>query len=227
MFSTNLQSIRQRIADAARRSGRREDEVRMVAVTKYATPGDGFIESLLAAGCRDFGEARPQLLLEKVLHFGTENIHWHLIGSLQRNKIRKLLPVCSMIHSIDSIRLLDAVDRIAEEEKLPKVPPLLLEVNLSAEETKHGFLPEEISGVLEYAAKMPRLTVCGLMGMSGLRSDESQKRREFQTLSRLAEKHRLKERSMGMSDDFEIAIEEGATIIRVGSVLYEKANKKR
>jgi len=220
MLSDNLQSVHERVAKAARRSGRRADEIRLVAVTKYATPGDGFIESLLAAGCCDLGEARPQSLLEKAQHFGTENIRWHLIGALQRNKIRKLLPVCSMIHSVDSIRLLETIDRIAQEENLPVVPPLLLEVNISTEETKHGFQPEEISAVLEYAAKMPRLAICGLMGMSGLRSDEPQRRREFQTLAHLAGKHGLRELSMGMSDDFEIAIEEGATIIRVGSLLY-------
>ena len=216
--------IRQRIADTAQRVGRCENDIRLVAVTKYATPDDGFVENLLAAGCRDFGEARPQSLMQKAEKFGStfgsENIHWHLIGPLQRNKIRRLLPVCSMIHSVDSVRLLEAIDRIAAEENLPTVLPLLLEVNLSMEETKQGFKPEEITGVLDHAVQMPRLVVCGLMGMSGLKSDDSQKRREFQTLFHLAEKHGLRELSMGMSDDFEIAIEEGATILRIGSVLY-------
>ncbi|MCL2304010.1 MAG: YggS family pyridoxal phosphate-dependent enzyme [Planctomycetaceae bacterium] len=218
-MSSSLQAVRQRIADAAARSGRRESDVRLVVVTKYASTGDGFVESLLDAGCRDFGEARPQSLVEKAQKFITENIRWHFIGPLQRNKIRRLLPICPMIHSIDSIRLLEAVDRIAEEENLP-VPPLLLEVNVSSEETKHGFQPDELSAVLDIATKMPRLTIGGLMGMSGLRSDESQKRREFQTLSQLAAKHGIRELSMGMSDDFEIAIEEGATIVRIGSLLY-------
>jgi len=219
MPSSNLPIVRQRIADAARQSGRHESEIRLVAVTKYAGADDGFLETLLAAGCCDFGEARPQSLVDKAQKFGTENIRWHLIGHLQRNKIRRVLPVCSLIHSVDSIRLLEAIDRIAEEENLQAVPPLLLEVNISSEETKHGFEPETLSAVLEQAAQLPRLTIAGLMGMSGLRSDESQKHREFQTLFQLAEKHGLKELSMGMSDDFEIAIAEGATILRLGSVL--------
>ncbi len=219
-ISENLQAVRERIARAADRAGRREQDIRLVAVTKYATPGDGFVEALLDAGCRDFGEARPQSLVDKAEQFGTDPIRWHLIGSLQRNKIRKLLPICSLIHSVDSIKLLDAIDRIAEEENLTTVPPLLLEINISSEEMKHGFEPEEIPAVLEHAAGLPRLTVLGLMGMSGLRSDETQKRREFQTLFQLAEKHGLREISMGMSDDFETAIEEGATIVRIGSMLY-------
>ena len=221
-IAENLQFLGERISNAADRSGRSAKEIRLVAVTKYAQPDDGFIEALLEAGCRDLGEARPQSLVEKAERFQSFSgeIHWHLIGSLQRNKIRRLLPVCDMIHSVDSLRLLDAIDRIAEEDNLSNVPPLLLEINISAEETKHGFEPEELPDVLEYAAKFPRLRIGGLMGMSGLRSDETQKRREFQTLFRLAESHGLRELSMGMSDDFEIAIEEGATLLRLGSVLY-------
>jgi len=221
MLSNNLQAVRQRIAEAARRSGRLESAIRLVAVTKYASADGEFLETLLAAGCQDFGEARPQSLLEKAQKFGSATIRWHLIGPLQRNKIRRVLPVCSMIHSVDSLRLLEAISRIAEAENLQAVPPLLLEVNISSEESKHGFEPEELTAVLEQATKMPQLTIAGLMGMSGLRSNESQKRREFQTLFQLAEKHKLKELSMGMSDDFEIAIEEGATILRIGSLLYQ------
>ena len=221
-IAENLQSIGERIFDAAHRSGRSAKEIRLVAVTKYSQPSDGVIDALLEAGCHDLGEARPQSLVEKAERFQSfpDGIRWHLIGSLQRNKIRRLLPICSMIHSVDSLRLLDAIDRIAEEDNLPNVPPLLLEINISAEETKHGFEPEELPAVLEYAAKFPRLRIAGLMGMSGLRSDDSQKRREFQTLYRLAELHGLRELSMGMSDDFEIAVEEGATLLRLGSVLY-------
>ena len=218
----NLQAVGERISSAADRSGRSAKKIRLVAVTKYSQLDDGFIEALLQTGCRDLGEARPQSLVEKAerFQFFPDKIHWHLIGSLQRNKIRRVLPVCSMIHSVDSLRLFDAIDRIAEEDNLLSVPPLLLEINISAEESKHGFEPEELPSVLEYAAKFPRLQIAGLMGMSGLRSDETQKRREFQTLFRLAESHGLPELSMGMSDDFEIAIEEGATLLRLGSVLY-------
>lgn len=225
----NLKTVRQRIAMAARRSGRSENDVQLIAVTKYAAPGDEFMTSLLQADCRDFGEARPQSLLEKAETFpGNENIRWHLIGPLQRNKIRRVLPYCYMIHSVDSLRLIEAIARIAEEENLPEVPPLLLEVNISSEDSKHGFEPRELPNAFDQIEKYPKIKIRGLMGMSGLRSDDGQRRNEFRKLFRLRESLgsqapeniELKELSMGMSDDFEIAIEEGATLVRLGSILY-------
>ena len=224
----NVQAVRQRIEQSAFKSGRTGNDIRLVAVSKYASIGDGAIEALLAAGCDDLGEARPQLLLEKAGIYAEQPIRWHLIGPLQRNKVRKILPVVSLIHSLDSLRLAEAIDRIADEEQLPSVR-CLLEVALSQDVSKQGIKPAEVLEVLDALGSCKHIIVEGLMGMAGLESDDSQIRREFELLRRTAESARtrklpsnipLLELSMGMSDDFEIAIEEGATIVRVGSLLY-------
>lgn len=223
-----LVHVQERIRESARKSGRRPQEIRMIAVTKYATMQDGFIEALLAAHCGEFGEARPQSLLEKAGHFADSPIHWHLIGSLQRNKIRKILPICRMIHSVDSLRLLEAIDRIVADENFESVPDMLLEVNISGEESKHGFEPGELPEILEQIGTLQYVRIRGLMGMSGLLCEQEQKRREFRSLWELSqsleryapENVSLHELSMGMSDDFEIAVQEGATLLRIGSILY-------
>jgi len=203
--------------------------VRLIAVSKYADPGDGVVEALLAAGCNELGEARPQRLLEKAEFYAELPVQWHLIGALQRNKVRKILSVTTLIHSLDSLRLAEAIDRIAEEEQLPPIH-CLLEVAISQDTDKQGIEPENVLDVLEAIGKYPNITVRGLMGMAGLESDESQIHREFELLRKTAESVRdrglppnvvLSELSMGMSDDFEIAIAEGATMVRIGSVLYQ------
>ena len=142
-----------------------------------------------------------------------------MIGTLQRNKVRKILPFVSRIHSIDSVTLAEAVDRIAEEENLLPVN-VLVEVAVSGEETKHGFTPTEIPAVLEKLFRLKNISVKGLMCMAGLHADDAETRRQFETVRQLAEPFSLAELSMGMSDDFEIAVEEGATLVRVGSLLY-------
>ena len=227
-IAANVQEVRQRIERSAVKSGRTAGDVRLIAVSKYAVPGDGMVEALLAAGCNELGEARPQRLLEKA-EFYTENpIQWHLIGSLQRNKVRKILPLTALIHSLDSLRLAEAMDRIAEEEQLPPVR-CLLEVAISQDADKHGIEPVQVLRTLDEIGKFKNIVVDGLMGMAGLESDESQIHREFELLRTTAESAwerklppnvPLLELSMGMSDDFEIAIEEGATLVRIGSILY-------
>ncbi len=253
-IAANVETVRQRIREAAIRSGRTETDVKLVAVSKYVSTTDGVIDALLAAGCRDLGEARPQILLEKAEFFAQrgpgpqvpahisardsardseDEIRWHLIGSLQRNKIRKVLPLVSLIHSVDSVRLAEAIDRIAddlsEETGRPIRPCCLLEVAISGDETKHGFEPEDFSAVLDQLAVFQNISVFGLMGMSGLNADVTETRRQFAALRQLAESLQkrgtpenvsLAELSMGMSGDFDIAIEEGATLVRVGSLLY-------
>ena len=230
--ATNVEIVRQRIQEAAVRSGRSETDITLVAVTKYATTTDGVIDALLAAGCRSLGESRPQALLEKAEHF-TKNIDWHLIGSLQRNKVRKILPLVSLIHSVDSVRLAETIDRIAGElsEETGRMirPRCLLEVAISDDDAKHGFQRAELPTVLEQLAAFRHVSFCGLMGMAGLDADDAEVRRQFATLRRCAESLRehgtpenvsLAELSMGMSGDYEIAVEEGATFVRIGSLLY-------
>ena len=225
----NVWRIRERIDNVARRAGR-SDTVRLIAVSKYVQVDDGLIDLLLESGCRDFGEARPQLLLEKMEHFAGRNepIQWHMIGPLQRNKIRKLLPAVSLIHSVESVRLLDAMNRIAIEESLSPVP-VLLEINISGDENKHGFVPGDFPQVFDEMAIMTHVQIRGFMCMSGLESDVSTAREEFSQVRKLRDTMQphapdncnLQELSMGMSDDFEIAIEEGATMVRIGSLLFD------
>jgi len=228
-IAANVQEVRQRIDRAMTKSGRTGSDVRLVAVSKYADLGDGVVEALLAAGCGELGEARPQRLLEKAEYYTGMPVQWHLIGALQRNKVRKILPVVSLIHSLDSLRLAEAIDRIAGEEQLPPVR-CLLEVTLSQDAEKHGMEPEKVLEALDAIGMYNNIVVDGLMGMAGLESDDSQIRREFEMLRHTAERARerglppnvsLLELSMGMSGDFEIAIEEGATIVRIGSILYQ------
>jgi pyridoxal phosphate enzyme (YggS family) len=233
-IAANVRETRDRIDAAARKNGRSGSDVKLVAVSKYAAAGDGMIEALVAAGCFDLGEARPQLLAEKAEFYTGNPIRWHLIGSLQRNKIRKILPITNLIHSLDSLRLADAVDRIVQEENdssPKKREPIhcLLEVAVSGDAEKHGFLPQDVPATVEQLAGLQNIVIDGLMCMSGLESDEQETRREFAAVRRLAESLRqhgtpsnvkLDVLSMGMSGDFETAVEEGATLVRIGSRLY-------
>ena len=229
-ISANVQEVRRRIDQSATKSGRTGKDVRLLAVSKYGNVGDGMVEALLSAGCNELGEARPQRLHEKAEYYADMPIRWHLIGSLQRNKVRKILPFTALIHSLDSLRLAEVIDRIADEEQLPPVH-CLLEVALSQDSEKHGVEPAQVLKMLDELGTFKNIVVDGLMGMAGLESDGSQIRSEFEILRKTAESARerklppnipLSELSMGMSGDFEIAIEEGATIVRIGSILYRE-----
>jgi len=227
--AANVQEVRQRIDQAALKSGRTGNDVRLIAVSKYAGLGDGVVEALLAASCQELGEARPQRLIEKAEFYAELPVQWHLIGALQRNKVRKVLPFAALIHSLDSLRLAEAIDRIADEEQLPPIH-CLLEVAISPDAEKQGVEPEHVLKMLDAIGAYPNIIVQGLMGMAGLESDGLQVHREFELLRKMAESARnrgvatnvvLSELSMGMSGDFEVAIEEGATMVRVGTVLFQ------
>jgi pyridoxal phosphate enzyme (YggS family) len=233
----NVCETRDRIDIAARKSGRYGSDITLVAVSKYAATGDGMVDALLAAGCVDLGEARPQLLQEKAEFYHSYPIRWHLIGSLQRNKIRKIISLTTLIHSLDSVRLAEAINRIVQEEQDAGTIPentkpvhCLLEAAISGDVGKHGFALHEIPESLELLGELQNIVVDGFMCMSGLESDEAETRREFSAVRQLAESLRqhgtppnIKPEilSMGMSDDFEIAVEEGATLVRIGSRLYQ------
>ena len=223
-LKTNLENVEARIAEAARQSGRARNEIRLVAVTKYV---DALTAALLVdLGCLDLGESRPQVLWEKAAAIPNPDVRWHLVGPLQRNKIRRTLPIAALIHSIDSFHLAESIDRIAKE--LHRSIDVLLEVNVSSEATKQGLLAGQVERELQALAQLSSVRVCGLMCLSGLASDRSQKHREFAGLRELRDRVRqvapqgrqLQELSMGMSDDFELAIAEGATIVRLGSILF-------
>jgi pyridoxal phosphate enzyme (YggS family) len=226
-ITENLARVRDQIAAAVRESGRPADSVRLVAVTKYV--GLTEIQALVKAGCQDLGEARPQDLWAKAPQ--VSGVRWHLIGHLQRNKVARTLPLVALVHSVDSERLLAAVHDAAKEQNLRV--PVLLEVNVSREEAKHGFTPEELDQLLAKLAQFDAVQVRGLMCMAGLEGDGDHARREFASLRELRDRLQtncppgvmLEELSMGMSGDFQAAILEGATMVRIGSALFEEISQ--
>ncbi len=224
-LAENLRTVRSRIDAAARRAGRRGTDVTLVAVTKYV-PAE-LAAALVAEGCLDLGESRPQELWHKAQALSDTPVRWHLIGPLQRNKVRRTLPLLSLIHSGDSLRLLEEIDRHAmgTGQRIP----VLLEVNVSGDQTKHGFRPDELRDLLPVVLGFPRLRIRGMMAMACRAGDLEAARHDFRTLRQLRDdlaavaprELSLAELSMGMSSDYEVAVEEGATIVRVGSALYE------
>jgi pyridoxal phosphate enzyme (YggS family) len=232
-IAENLAAVRGRIADAVRASGRTADAVTLVAVTKYVDVTA--TAALMAAGCSDLGESRPQELWSKAAALGgtgvlagqSNPIRWHLVGHLQRNKIRRTLPLLHLIQSVDSRRLLEAIN--AEAALLGHPAEVLLEVNISGDASKTGLPPHEIEPLLADASAWPDVCIRGLMGMASLEGGDAAAARDFEALrllrDRLAKNFppevSLAELSMGMSDDYEIAIAQGATIVRVGSALFE------
>lgn len=228
----NLAAVRGRIAAAAARSGRRAEDVTLVAVTKYA--GDQVARALVQRGALDLGESRPQELWKKAAALAdlAKPPRWHLVGHLQRNKVERTVPLVSLVHSADSVRLLEALDNTARG--IQRRVPVLLEVNVSGEAAKHGFAPAELSALRAMLDERAHLEVRGLMAMAGLEGDAADARREFAALRELRDRLRrewgneypLPELSMGMSGDYEIAIEEGATLVRVGSALFERVTRE-
>ena len=221
----NLNLVKGRIEAAAIRSGRVGSDVTLVAVTKYVDLAT--TKLLVEAGQIALGESRPQVLWDKAEGLNDLDIQWHMIGHLQRNKVDRTLPLCSLIHSVDSIRLLKAIASSAEKAR--RTANCLLEVNISGEANKYGFQPDELESVLAVAAELKEIRVGGLMGMASLSGGLDDNRKEFARLREMRERLsgfqtdnvELLELSMGMSGDFEQAIEEGATIVRVGSVLFD------
>lgn len=227
----NLSTVRARIADACDRAGRSVAEVRLVGVTKYVSAERAAM--LVQAGCLDLGESRPQALVQKAEALAAAGLsgeapRWHLIGHLQRNKIRRTLDWLSLLHSLDSLRLLESIQ--AEAVLAGRPCDVLVEVNLTKDPGRTGLPEAEVPAVLDAAAGMAHVRVRGLMGMASKPEgdDSSAARREFARLRELRDTLRrglppgaLPELSMGMSGDFEEAILEGATLVRVGSALWE------
>ena len=224
-IAENQRQVRERIDAAAVLSGRTGADIQLVAVTKYVGPAE--IRAVVAAGCTELGESRPQQLWERAAALADLPVRWHFIGHLQRNKVRRTLPLAALIHSVDSPRLAEAIEESAAELSLHV--PVLLELNVSGEAAKGGFEPEEIERALPRLAGLSHLEIRGLMCMAALEGGLDIARRNFADLRLLRDRLRascpenigLDELSMGMSGDYEVAIEEGATIVRVGSALFE------
>jgi hypothetical protein len=225
VLGDRLASVRTRIASACARVGRNAGEVTLVAVTKTVSPRvAGLMPEL---GIADLGENRPQELWRKADALKHLPIRWHFIGHLQRNKVQPTLPLVHFIHSIDSLRLAEAV--ASEGKKLGIRPRVLLQVNASAEEQKHGFDFDELARLETEFARLP-LEVVGLMTMAASADDPEAARPTFAKLRAFRDRlniawkdlgPQLTQLSMGMSGDFEVAIEEGATIVRVGTTLFK------
>ncbi|MCL4121270.1 UNVERIFIED_CONTAM: hypothetical protein GTU68_001817 [Idotea baltica] len=221
-ISKNLASVTELIQSACTRTNRPVDSVRLVAVTKYAELP--WITALQRAGINDFGENRPQQLATRTPLFDP-SVSWHMIGQLQRNKVRITLQNSEVIHSVDSRRLLDRIQLIASELKLK--PKVLLEANVSGESAKAGFSPDDLRNAADQLVKYSDVDICGLMTMAPIVDTAENARPVFAGLRQLRDslidqqpELNLPELSMGMSGDFDIAIEEGATTVRIGSRLF-------
>ena len=198
------------------------EHVTLICVSKFH-PHEAIMQAY-AYGERDFGESRVQELIPKYEAL-PKDIRWHFIGHLQTNKVKQIVPFVHMIHSVDSMRLLETINR--EAEKIARRVKVLLEVHVAKEETKSGFTPDEINQFIIHNSKFiidyPWVEICGVMGMATNTDDEKEWRRCFREISSLASKLstlNTKQVSMGMSDDYLIAIQEGSTMIRIGSTIF-------
>jgi pyridoxal phosphate enzyme (YggS family) len=227
-FPERLAEVRERI-DAARARAGRADEVRIVAVTK-SHPAAA-VETARAAGVLDVGENRVTELEEKVPLIGRDAVRWHLIGHLQRNKAKRALPLIDLLHSLDSVRLARALSEDAVESG--RELGALVQVNASGEASKSGFAPGELVSALREICALPGLRVRGLMTMAPLTEDEEVLRAAFARTRDLRDEAAREVRgftpehlSMGMSNDYEIAVEEGSTLVRLGTVLFGAREKR-
>jgi PLP dependent protein len=220
ILKRNLDAVHERVAAACRRVDRDPSTVLLIAVTKYV--GIDVAQMLFDLGQHDLAESRPQELWKKAESI--PDARWHLVGHLQTNKVKRTLTLASLIHSIDRWELAEEISKEAVKQKLNVRG--LIEVKLTSEEAKHGFDADDLRRRWKELQSLPGLTIDGMMGMAALEADEDACRAAFRTLRKLRDELHpaddpLPVLSMGMSDDFEIAIEEGATHIRVGSALFE------
>jgi PLP dependent protein len=221
----NLRRVRERVDAACRRAGRSSSDVTIIGVTK-GFPASAVVEAW-QAGLRDFGENRVQEAAPKVEAAKSQGVRarWHLVGHLQTNKVKTALHLFDIIHSVDSLHLAEAVSRTAT----PPVP-VLLEVNVGGEPSKYGLRPDEVEPALAKVRSLPNIDVQGLMTVAPLLDDPERLRPVFRRLREMAQALNLSQLSMGMTDDFEVALEEGATMIRIGRAIFgprpEKAERE-
>ena len=223
-IANNISRIRERISDAASKAGRSAENICMIAVSKYVeVPAT---RAVALAGIKDIGESRPQNLWGKAAQLSDATIRWHLVGHLQRNKVAKTISESHLIHSVDSERLLDEIDQEGMKQK--RITNILLEINISEDENKHGFSANAVPNAIEHISTLRHIRATGLMAMSSRQGGCDVARKNFSAVREIRDRLSgslpdnvlLDELSLGMSGDFEDAILEGATMIRVGKALF-------
>lgn len=224
-IAENIKVVRERMESACRRAGRNPSEIKLVAVSK--TVDINRIREAVLSGISIIGENRVQEAREKIEEFNRlqtsdfrlQTVSWHMVGHLQTNKAKTAVMLFDLIHSVDSLHLAEEIDRQAG--KVGKIQKVLLEVNLAGEETKHGIPKEDAIDLLKEISKLNNISVEGLMTIPPFTEDPEEARPYFKELRELRDRtNGLRELSMGMSNDFEIAIEEGATIVRIGTAIF-------
>ena len=222
MIEESLHAVQQRMADAMARAGRVDTAI-LVAVTKnHPVPA---IEEISGLGVTHVGENRVQEAKEKQMLYKGPRLTWHLIGHLQVNKVRQAVPMFDLIHSVDSRKLLDEIEKVAA--KRDKVQDILLQVNIAREESKSGMSVEEFPDIRDYAKTLPHVRVRGMMCIAPFFDDPEEARPIFRVahalyedMKRYFEEGQIQYLSMGMTHDFEVALEEGANIVRVGTAIF-------
>ena len=227
-ITENLERVRLQIAQTAAKVGRAVDEIELVAISK--THDAVKVREAIEAEQRLFGESRVQEARVKIPELPS-NLRWHFVGHLQKNKIRHALPLFELIHSVDSLALARDINRIAEEDGLH--PRILLEVNVAGEGSKFGFTPEKLREDLENLLALPRLSILGLMTIPPIAEEAEASRKYFVQLRELRDRLQtefhvdLAQLSMGMTQDFAIAVEECATLVRVGTAIFGERSRKK
>lgn len=223
MIKENLEEVEARITRACERSGRERSEVTLISVSK--TKPVEMLQEAYDAGSRDFGENKPQEIREKYPQLPTD-IRWHMIGHLQRNKIKYIIDKVCMIHSVDSIRLAEAIDEEAKKHGI--VMPVLIEVNVAEEESKFGVHLDEVESLIKQISELSNIQVQGLMTIAPFTENAEDNRIYFRKLRNLyvdikdknIDNVNMCNLSMGMTGDYEVAVEEGATMVRVGTGIF-------
>ncbi len=227
IVTENLRMVEEKIQNACKRSGRKRENVTLIAVSK--TKPVAMIQEVYNAGIRVFGENKVQELTEKYEEL-PQDIQWHMIGHLQRNKVKYIVDKAALIHSVDSLRLLETIDREAAKKQV--TAKVLLEVNMAKEDTKFGLMPEDVMRFIDKVPGFKNVSVEGLMTIAPNTDDPEKNRQFFCALRKLsvdiADKNidniHMGVLSMGMTNDYEVAIEEGATMVRVGTGIFGKRN---
>ena len=228
MVKENLMEVESRVQAACKRAGRPREDVLLIAVSK--TKPVELIREIMETGTKDFGENKVQEMCSKIEEI-KEPLNWHLIGHLQRNKVKYIVDKACLIHSVDSLRLAEEIQKEAVKKGVDKVP-VLIEVNMAQEASKDGINASETEELVREIAKLPNVQIRGLMTIAPFVDDPEENRVHFQAMRRLRDQLRamdipgveMTELSMGMTNDFEVAIEEGATMVRVGTAIFGERN---